>query len=126
MVCAVHGDDFTFVGPRDDLEKIEEQMKEKYQLTRGAFLGPGPQDDKEGMVLNRVVRWCEDRIEYEADPRQAEKFVYELGLEGATSLVTPGIKVNLAQLDEDTVLTDEKASLFRATSARSNLYPQVG
>ena len=83
VVCAVHGDDFTFVGPRDELEQVEEEMKKRYQLTRGAFMGPGAEDDKEGMVLNRVVRWCGDRVEYEADPRQAEELIYELGLEGA-------------------------------------------
>ena len=50
------------------------------------------------MVLNSVVRWCEDKIEYGADPRQAEKLTYELGLEGAKSVVAPGVKVNMAQL----------------------------
>lgn len=86
VICAVHGGDFTFVGPTDELIKVENKMMEKYQLTKGAFRGPGEGDDKEGVVLNRVVRWCENSTEYEADPRQAEEFVYEWGSGGAKSV----------------------------------------
>ena len=41
----------------------------KYWPNVGVRLGPGGGDDEEGTVLNRVVRWCEKSIEYEADPR---------------------------------------------------------
>ena len=44
-----------------------------YELTVGGRLGSGPLDDKEATVLNRVIRWTEQGIEYEADPRQVER-----------------------------------------------------
>ena len=119
VLCAVHGGDFTFVGPRGELERIEGQMGKKYQFTRGLFLSPGADVDKEGMELNRIVRCCGNRVVYEADARQAEKFVYELGLAGAKSVATLGIKVNMTPLEVDKALPDEKFSLFRSTSARS-------
>ena len=34
-----------------------------------------PDAANEGRVKNRILRWCEDRIEYEADPRQIERLV---------------------------------------------------
>ena len=37
--------------------------------------GPGPDDGKEAVILNRIIRWTESWIEYEADLRQAEKMV---------------------------------------------------
>ena len=119
-VCAVHGDDLTFVGPADSLKWIEDEMRKKYELKVGGKLGPGENDDKEATVLNRVIRWCEDSIEYEADPRQAEKLVYELGLEGAKTVVTPGLKVTPEQISRDLPLPESKITMFRASSARSN------
>ena len=44
-------------------------------------MGPSSKDQKEGRVLNRVLRWTEKGICYEADPRQHEKLVQELGVE---------------------------------------------
>ena len=32
-------------------------------------------------MLNRIVRWTTRGIEYEADPRQVEKLLREIGLE---------------------------------------------
>ena len=48
-------------------------MRAKYELTDGARPGPGKDHDHEGLVQNRVVRWTSQGLEYEADPRQAEK-----------------------------------------------------
>ena len=59
VVCAVHGDDFTFTGPADQLYEIEKMMRVKCEPKVGGRLGPGPNDDKEATILNRVVRWQE-------------------------------------------------------------------
>ena len=64
----MHGDDFTTVGGKTDLDWYEAEMQKKYELTIGPRLGPGPDGAKEGLVPNRVVRWTTDAIEYEADP----------------------------------------------------------
>ena len=57
IIVTVHGDDFTSVGPKDDLDWYEQPMKEHYELTIQPRLGPGNDDAKEGLILNRVVRY---------------------------------------------------------------------
>ena len=89
---SVHGDDFTSQGPCDELDWFEASIAEHYEITIGPRLGPGDKDAKEGRAFNRIVRWCSDSVEYEADPRQAERLVTELGLEGSQAMVTPGVR----------------------------------
>ena len=40
--------------------------------------------------LNRIIRWAEDSIEYEADQRHADLIVEQLGLKDAKPLSSPG------------------------------------
>ena len=49
------------------------------------------------------MRWTDDGLEYEADPRQAEKLIESIGLSGdnVRSTVTPGFKCTWAQVDEE-------------------------
>jgi len=120
LFCSVHGDDFTTTGGRLDLNWFEQEMAKRYELTIGPRLGPGLHDAKECSILNRIVRWTEDAVEYEADPRQAEKLIRECGLEGANSVATPGIKETSAQIASDTPLDDKIHTAFRASAARAN------
>ena len=62
----------------------------------------------------------DNEIQYGADPRQAEKFVYEMGLEGAKSVVTPGLRLSQEQVENDKDLAPDKTTMFRATAARGN------
>ena len=95
IACSVHGDDFTAAGPKPELDWFEATSNKSYELTVGGQLGPGPTDDKETIVFGRVIQWTETGIEYEADPRQVEKLVSELQLEGEAvkGVVTLGVKV---------------------------------
>ena len=52
---SVHGDDFTAAGPKSALDLFETAMKEKYELTVGGRLGPGPSDSKEVSAFNRIL-----------------------------------------------------------------------
>ena len=56
--------------------------------------GPGPADDKEARLLNRIIRWTSKGLEYEADPRPVEKLLEEMELsgEGVKRVVTTGTK----------------------------------
>ena len=90
IVVSVHGDDFMAAGPKSALDWFETAMKDKYELTVGGRLGPGPSDSKEVSVPNRILRWIPKGIEYDADPRQVEKLVAEIELEGANGAATPG------------------------------------
>ena len=95
-------------------------MKSKYELTVGRRVGPGPNDDKEDSVLNRIIRWTPKGIRYEADPRQVEKFIREIELEGATGAVTPGQKVLAHQVESEVELPERDFTNFRALAARAN------
>ena len=120
LVVSVHGDDFTYGGPKASIDWVKSRMLERYELTEVGRIGPAPEDGKELRVLNRVVRWCETGIEYEADPRLAEKIVCDLGLEGAKAVGSPGIKVNAEMASKDTPLDPEKHTVFRGVAARGN------
>ena len=65
-------------------------------------MGPGPSDDKEAKILNRVIRWTSAGLEYEADPMQLEKLLRDLGLDdGVKPMSSPGVKMSAADVAED-------------------------
>ena len=90
--CVVHGDDFTFEGPPEALQAVTQELRKVWLVKVRATLGPEPEDDKEVSILNRVIRWTEDALLYEADPRHVEKLLKEAGLECCKALNTPGMK----------------------------------
>ena len=69
-------------------------------------------------MLNRVIRWLDDRIEYESDPRQVERPIAECGLEGANGVSTPGVKPTFQGLEEDRPLPERLNTAFRGAAAR--------
>ena len=122
IAVSVHGDDFTSTGPKDQLDWFEGMLKEHYELTVGGRLGPGANDDKEARVLNRIIRWKDHGLEYEADPRQVERLLEELELdgEGIKGVVTPGTKVGTAQVQNEKELEADCHTFFRGVAARAN------
>ena len=121
LISDVHGDDFTTGGPKRELDRFREELKKRYELKESARLGPANGDDKEGRVLNRIVRWPQEGLTYEAGPGQHEKLVSELGFgEGVRPVSTPVIKMTEAQVREDVPLPEHKVSHFRALAARAN------
>jgi len=127
MVMTVHGDDFTTVGPKVDLDWLEAQMQEHYELTIQPRMGPGPQDAKEAVILNRIIRWTESGIEYEADPRQVEKLVVETGLASDTnSCATPGLRLSFGQLGKDVELPKHLHTAFRGPPRARTTSQQIG
>ena len=116
----VHGDDFTATGDERSLTWFKSALSRKYDI-KHSMLGPGDQDLKEVRVLNRVIRWTDESIEYEADQRHAEIVTKEMGLDGSNSVKTPGVKAT-EELPEDQwePLDASSASRFRALAARIN------
>ena len=98
ICCSVHGDAFTSSAACPALDWLEEGIAEHYEITIQPRMGPGPGDAKEGRSLNRVVRWLDGRIGYEAGPRQSERFISECGLNGSKGVATPGVKPTFTEL----------------------------
>ena len=71
-------------------------------------------------VLNRLVRWTQTGIEYEADPRQIERLVVDLGLEGCSTVGTAGVKIDKNMLAKDSPLSPAKNTTYRSIAARGN------
>ena len=92
IAMTVHGDDFTCSGSEEDLAWLEEKMKEKFEI-KVEILGPDARRHKQEIrVLNRVLRWTKEGIQYEPDQRHAEIVVRELGLTEAKKVTTPGCR----------------------------------
>ena len=111
--CSVHGDDFTSCGPADSLDWFENTIASEYEVSVGPRLGPAPEDAKQARALNRVITWCDDRIEYEADPGQAERLISECGLTGANPMGTPGTKTTSQDHEGDKPLEKQLHTAFR-------------
>ena len=120
LTSSVHGDDFTTTGPKRQLDWLKAEMSKKYELTENYRIGPAEGDAKEARVLNRIVRWTDQGLEYEADPRQVEKIIASLGLERAKPVGTPGVKQTTEMVNNDQALKEDKHTRFRAVAARGN------
>ena len=120
--CSVHGDDITTVGSKTNLDWLKAQLEALYELKEAHRLGPADSDDKEATVLNRIVRWTKEGLEYEADPRQGEKLLRDLKLDGpgVKDAASPGVKATKEQLEADQPLELSKHTPYRAVVARSN------
>ena len=87
---------------KPDLDWFESELEAKYELRKGDRIGPGDEDDKEGHVLNRIVRCTNDGVEYDADPRQIERLIESQGLnDSCKTVVTPGLKPTKEQVVEE-------------------------
>jgi hypothetical protein len=75
----VHGDDFTILGKAEALDWFKERMEQRYEI-KHSRIGPAMGDRKSTKILNRVVTWDEQGIQYEPDQRHAEIIIRELGL----------------------------------------------
>ncbi len=70
-------------------------MEQRYAISKRGRLGSSPDDAKELTLLNRVVCWVDGvGIEIEADPRQSERLIAQMGMTGAKAVGTPRYKAN--------------------------------
>ena len=97
-------------------------MSKKYKV-KTQVLGPEKHNQQEIRILNRIVRWTKEGLEYEPDQRHGELIVKELGLEGANSLSSPGVPENAKAQDEEDegeAWKEKEPGKFRAIAARLN------
>eukprot|EP00971_Amphidinium_carterae_P349060 6490826-Amphidinium_carterae.1 len=55
--AVVHGDDFLLRGNNDDVKRMDETLRSRYDCKSGGVLGPDPEDDTEVTYLNRAIRY---------------------------------------------------------------------
>ena len=120
--CAVHGDDFTFLGFEEDLEWATSLMSTWYDVKVRGILGPDPDDLKEIVILGRTVTWKEWGIEIRADEKHAKRVIAYCGLEaGSKGVQVPGEKDKLEfdgeEGDEGEELAPKEATEFRGMAA---------
>ena len=100
--------------PKQHLDWFEDTLASSYELSRGGRA-------KEATVLNRVVRWTSEGLEYDADPRQGETLLEERCLDdGTNKSSTPGVKIVAADLNQDSSIDIGSFTKFRGHAARAN------
>ena len=87
----VHGDDFTAMVTDVDLDLYILELQNVFEIKVRGRLGESTVD-QEIRILNRVVRVTLNGVVYKADPHHHELLTSSLGLEGGTSVLTPGVK----------------------------------
>lgn len=115
----VHGDDFTFLGYADELEKINVKMAEWYELKVRGVLWTGEGDAKKISSPNREIEITEVGLTYRADPKHAELIWEKLGLTRESGGATTAFVREECEGDE-VVLDAADATLFRQVAARAN------
>ena len=107
LMVVVHGDDFTCLGPKKNIIHYEDQLASRFEIKRRGHIGESDGCIKEIRILNRILRLTDNGLRYEADPRHAEMLVKALGLDNASSVLTPGIKEDNNATDYDAQRVDE-------------------
>ena len=87
----VHGDDFLAEGPGENLTEMDAQTRKTFSL-KTEIPGGDPENVQSIQVLIRQISWKHGEIHWKADPRHVEILAKHLGLEGATTVKTPGDK----------------------------------
>ena len=124
-IClTVHGDDFLVVAPQESLEWLRTKMEAQYAI-KYCEIGPEVGKPSETRILNRIIRWTDSGIEYEADQRHAEAVIDSMGVKDSKSLCTPGIAETGAEAAEAEVeLMGSEMTKFRSVCARVNFLSQ--
>ena len=111
-------------------------MNAKFEI-KTEMLGPERRHQQQVRVLNRVISWTKDGLQYEGDQRHAEIVIEEPGLKDAKAVSTPGTRSDAAEagspaskvpLEEDgqeeVKLNPVQAARYRAITARLNYLAQ--
>ncbi len=121
--ATVHGDDFTILAMEKELEWFRKRIAERFEVKFRGRIGPATTDEKSIRILNRILTWTEDGIEYEADQRHAE--IVAKACEGnKRNISTPGEKEEESDIMDENMMTPNEASEYRARCARANYLSQ--
>ena len=124
ILAVIHGDDITVLANQGGVSWMKDQLMTRYNIKLSATLGPEQHDDKSVRILNRIVTWTENSLEYEADQRHAELILQELDLCSARPMSSPGTIDRQPEDDDDEELTGRDATKYRRLVARLNYIAQ--
>jgi hypothetical protein len=127
--CLVHGDDFVLVGDEEAIKHMHELLSKHYDLKMTGKIGFDEADEREAVMLNRVLRCVPESevFEIEADQRHAEIIIDELGLTGGKSVTTPIVKKKNEEVIADAKLPAvkaEEATRYRSATMRAKYLAQ--
>ena len=100
LLAYVNGGDFVGVGMPKELKWTQTKMKRTYKI-KVEVLGPDKDQTKYARVLNRIIRWTDDRIEYQADLRHVKIIPKQLNIVDCNAVITPGTKTEGHAKDSD-------------------------
>ena len=111
----VHGDDFTVSAPVEDLTWLHIELAKVWSVKQQILeLGEGVQ--RQVRILNRLLTWTENGIEYEADQRHADITNKQMGLTASKLVVTPAVNDSAQQLkarSSEAALPREDTAAYR-------------
>ena len=119
----VRGDDYVIIGGEKDLSGLKFELEKKFD-TKTSVIGLEKREDNECKVLNRVIRYGKDGIEYEPDQRHSVIVIEAVGLNRANAVITPGESEDKETSGGDEELNGEEMTRFRANAVRANYLAQ--
>ena len=126
VTVGCHGDDFTCVGEGRDLDWLAKEMAGWFEIKVRAVLGSGVNDDKEAVILGRIVRWRDEGIEFEADPRHRRLLADHFGFtdESAEGAVNGDRERREFEGEEEEEMGPRESIMFQGLAARLNYLAQ--
>ena len=98
-----------------DLLWIKKLLPTWFEVNVRGTLGPDEKDDKEIIILGRTLRWTQDGLEYEADPKHRRMILEHFGLDSYCKKLTYNGDTDTKEEDwEWEPLPKDEATLFRA------------
>ena len=117
--CAVHGNDFRFLGYEDELHVIEDKIGQWYELNVRGSLETDNGDAKTIVIFNREMEITESGFKYRADSKHAQIIWKKMGVTWESNGVTTAFVRDNLEEDEVTLNAAEQ-TLFRQVAARAN------
>ena len=117
----VHGDDYVSAGSSESMDWMEKEL-EKANEIKTQKISASKGGNREGKVLNRILRCDSVGWQIEADPRHAELIVEQLGLQDDKGIGTPGPTTSAEEDDQedDVPLVGADITSYRGVIARCN------
>ena len=96
----------------------------KFESKHRGRIGPAIEDAKEMRILNRIVTWTDNGIEYEGDQRHVEICMQNLGLEIDSREVGTPTDKDRRGVKEEEYLDQSSSTRYRGLVARMNYLGQ--